>query len=52
MTEGFFPLTVKKLVRETADATTLYFEIPENLKDTFMYTGGQYLKRQKKTSKY
>lgn len=43
MTEGFFPLTVKKLVRETADATTLYFEIPENLKDTFTYTAGQYL---------
>jgi ring-1,2-phenylacetyl-CoA epoxidase subunit PaaE len=43
MTEGFFPLTVKKLVRETADATTLYFEIPENLKDTFVYTAGQYL---------
>jgi ring-1,2-phenylacetyl-CoA epoxidase subunit PaaE len=43
MTEGFFPLTVKKLVRETADATTLYFDIPENLKDTFVYTAGQYL---------
>jgi len=31
------------LVRETADATTLYFEVPENLKDTFAYTAGQYL---------
>lgn len=43
MTEGFFPLSIKKLVRETADATTLYFDIPNNLKDTFHYTAGQYL---------
>lgn len=43
MIEGFFPLTVKKMVRETADATTLYFDIPENLKDTFRYSAGQYL---------
>jgi ring-1,2-phenylacetyl-CoA epoxidase subunit PaaE len=43
MTEGFFPLTIKKLVRETADATTIYFEVPENLKDTFSYSAGQYL---------
>lgn len=43
MTEGFFPLTIKKLVRETADATTLYFEVPEILKDTFSYSAGQYL---------
>lgn len=43
MTEGFFPLTIVKLVRETADATTLYFEVPDNLKDTFNYSAGQYL---------
>ena len=43
MTEGFFPLTIKKLVRETADATTIYFKVPENLKDTFSYSAGQYL---------
>jgi ring-1,2-phenylacetyl-CoA epoxidase subunit PaaE len=43
MTEGFFPLTIKKLVRETADATTFYFDIPAELKDTFVYTAGQYL---------
>ena len=43
MTEGFFPLTIKKLVRETADATTIYFEVPDNLKDTFSYSAGQYL---------
>ena len=43
MTEGFFPLTIKKLVRETADATTFYFDIPAELKDTFVYSAGQYL---------
>ena len=43
MTEGFFPLTIKKLVRETADATTFYFDIPASLKDTFAYSAGQYL---------
>lgn len=43
MTEGFFPLTIKKLVRETADATTFYFYIPAELMYTFVYTAGQYL---------
>ncbi len=43
MSEGFFPLTVKKVVRETSDATTFYFDIPQNLKDTFAYKAGQYL---------
>ena len=43
MSEGFFPLVVKKAVKETADATTFYFDIPENLKDTFAYKAGQYL---------
>ena len=43
MSEGFFPLVVKKAVKETADATTFYFGIPENLKDTFAYKAGQYL---------
>ncbi|PHX91506.1 MAG: oxidoreductase [Flavobacteriales bacterium] len=43
MTEGFFPLTLKKIVRETEDAKSFYFEIPQNLKDKFTYTAGQYL---------
>ena len=43
MSEGFFPITVNKTVKETADATTIYFEIPAELKDTFSYKAGQYL---------
>jgi len=43
MSEGFFPLVVKKAVKETADATTFYFEVPESLKSTFAYKAGQYL---------
>ncbi len=43
MAEGFHLLTVKKAVRETADATTFYFDIPANLQSDFAYTPGQYL---------
>jgi ring-1,2-phenylacetyl-CoA epoxidase subunit PaaE len=43
MSQGFFPLKVSKTVHETVDATTFYFEIPENLASEFVYTAGQYL---------
>lgn len=43
MSEGFYSLKIKKAVKETTDATTFYFEIPDNLKDTFSYKAGQYL---------
>jgi ring-1,2-phenylacetyl-CoA epoxidase subunit PaaE len=43
MSEGFYPLTVSRVVQETTDASTFYFEIPEQLKSTFAYTAGQYL---------
>lgn len=39
----FHTLKVAKRVQETADATTFYFDIPENLKDLYQYTAGQYL---------
>ncbi|MEI6409890.1 MAG: ferredoxin--NADP reductase [Bacteroidota bacterium] len=39
----FFPLTVKKLTPETAEAVTLEFEIPEDLQDRFAYKQGQYI---------
>lgn len=42
-TQGFFQLKVAKKVQETADASTLYFEIPADLKETFAYLPGQYL---------
>ncbi len=43
MSALFHPLKVKKLVSETADAKSVYFDIPENLKSTFEYLPGQYL---------
>ena len=39
----FSPLTVKDIAQETADAISVSFEIPEELKETFSYTHGQYL---------
>jgi ring-1,2-phenylacetyl-CoA epoxidase subunit PaaE len=43
MSEGFYQLKIAKVVAETADATTFYFEVPTELKDTFSYLPGQYL---------
>jgi ring-1,2-phenylacetyl-CoA epoxidase subunit PaaE len=40
---GFYPLNVKKLVRETAQAVTVYFEVPDALQTEFTYLSGQYL---------
>ena len=39
----FYPLKVSEVRRETPDAVTIFFEIPENLKETFQYTQGQHL---------
>ena len=36
-------LTVKKILKETPDAVSIHFEIPQNLKDTFRFKAGQYL---------
>lgn len=43
MDTHFYPLRVKKLIRETADAVTVVLDIPENQKEHFHYTAGQYL---------
>ncbi len=43
MANSFHNLKVAKVVLETADATSVYFEIPTALKDTFAYEPGQYL---------
>ncbi|MGC6413524.1 MAG: 2Fe-2S iron-sulfur cluster-binding protein [Bacteroidia bacterium] len=43
MSEGFYPITIQKLTKETADSTTITLQIPAELKDTFNYTAGQYL---------
>lgn len=39
----FHKLKIAKKVAETADATSFYFEIPDNLKELYTYTAGQYL---------
>lgn len=39
----FHKLKVSNIVRETEDATTISFEIPQNLKEEFKYKHGQYL---------
>ena len=39
----FYELTVKEVISETADAKSIIFDIPTDLKDTFTYKAGQYL---------
>ncbi len=43
MSKNFHSLTVKKITRETSEAVTVTFDVPNTLKDTFQYTQGQYL---------
>lgn len=43
MPELFHDLTIKKIIRETPDAVTLQFAVPDQLKDVFAYEPGQYL---------
>jgi len=39
----FYPLKIKKIIRETPDTITLEFEIPVDLQDIFSYQQGQYV---------
>ena len=39
----FHPLTVSDVRRETPDAVSISFEVPEALRDDYRYTPGQYL---------
>ena len=39
----YYPLSVKRVIRETADACSLVFEIPADLSDRFAYKAGQFL---------
>ncbi len=43
MSKDFHSLKVKKITRETPDAVTVTFDIPDHLKEDFAYTQGQYL---------
>jgi len=39
----FFPLAIKEVIRETPQAVSLSFIIPDNLKDKFQFIAGQYI---------
>ncbi len=39
----FYPLRVRELRRETADAVSIAFEVPDELRDTFRFVQGQHL---------
>ena len=39
----FYPLKIKEIIRETSQAVSLSFEIPENLKEEFNFSAGQYI---------
>ena len=43
MDSNFYPLKVSDKVQETDDAVTLFFDIPEDQKETFNFKPGQYL---------
>lgn len=43
MPAGFFPLTVSKINRETPEAVSVTFDVPNHLKSMFKYDAGQYL---------
>ena len=42
-TASCVPLRLREVVRETADACSLVFEIPESLAERFAYRPGQFL---------
>jgi ring-1,2-phenylacetyl-CoA epoxidase subunit PaaE len=43
MSKTFQKLRINKLVQETEDSKSIYFDIPENLQNEFEYKAGQYL---------
>ncbi len=42
-TDGFAPLRIKRVVRETADAVSLVLDVPEHCSHRFRYEAGQFL---------
>lgn len=43
MSNKFYPLTIQKIEKTTADCTLLSFDVKEENKEVFAYTQGQYL---------
>lgn len=45
---NFYELTIQKVIKETDNAISIAFKIPENLKNEFQYKAGQYITIKKK----
>ena len=43
MSHQFHPLVVKDIVRETKEAVTIYFTVPDDLRKSFSFKAGQYV---------
>ena len=43
----FYDISIKEIQQETANAVSVLFDIPQNLKDTFSFTAGEYLTLEK-----
>ena len=43
MSHAFHNLTVKKVVEETDQSKSIYFDIPDQIKEDYQYRAGQYL---------
>lgn len=43
MDKHFHPLVVREVVKETEDAVSVHFAVPEDLKEIYRYVQGQYL---------
>jgi ferredoxin-NADP reductase len=41
--DGFAPLRIRRVVRETADAVSLVLDVPEHHSEAFVYQAGQFL---------
>ncbi len=40
---AFYKLTIKEIIKETTDAVSILFNVPNNLKETFSFKSGQYI---------
>ncbi|MFP4528628.1 MAG: 2Fe-2S iron-sulfur cluster-binding protein [Candidatus Kapaibacterium sp.] len=43
MSVSFYPLKVKDIRKETSDSASIFFEVPDDIKEKFEYKHGQYL---------
>jgi ring-1,2-phenylacetyl-CoA epoxidase subunit PaaE len=40
---AFYKLTIKEIKRETPNAVSILFNVPEELKDNYQFIAGQYV---------